>query len=87
MSEEQAHAESGKFAARIMGDRTKGANAMFYNSKLFNVVGQFQLEVNNQLYSMFYDTYHESKEKAKRGEYDYSPEQLEQMNKDKDGNN
>lgn len=29
----------------------------------------------------------ESKEKAKRGEYDYSPEQLEQMNKDKDGNN
>lgn len=65
MSEEQAHAESGKFAARIMGDRTKGANAMFYNSKLFNVVGQFQLEVNNQLYSMFYDTYHESKEKAK----------------------
>ena len=65
MSEEQAHAESGKFAARIMGDRTKGANAQFYNSKLFNVIGQFQLEVNNQLYSMFYDTYHESKEKAK----------------------
>lgn len=65
MGEEQAHAEAGKFAARIMGDRTKGANAMFYNSKLFNVVGQFQLEVNNQLYSMFYDTYHESKEKAK----------------------
>ena len=29
----------------------------------------------------------ESKEKAKHGEYDYSPEQLEQMNKDKDGNN
>lgn len=65
MSEEQAHAESGKFAARIMGDRTKGANAMLYNSKAFNVIGQFQLEVNNQLYSIFYDTYHESKEKAK----------------------
>lgn len=64
MSEEQAHAESGKFAARIMGDRTKGANAMLYNSKLFNIVGQFQLEVNNQLYSMFYDTYQESKENA-----------------------
>jgi hypothetical protein len=64
MSDRQAHSEAGKFAARIMGDRTKGANAQFYNSKLFNVVGQFQLEVNNQLYSMFYDTLHESKEKA-----------------------
>lgn len=64
MSEEQAHAEAGKFAARIMGDRTKGANAMLFNSKLLNVVSQFQLEVNNQIYSMFYDTYQESKEKA-----------------------
>ena len=64
MSEAQAHSEAGKFAARIMGDRTKGANAQFYNSKLFNVVAQFQLEVNNQLYSQFYDTYHESKEAA-----------------------
>lgn len=65
MSEEQAHAEAGKFAARIMGDRTKGANAQLYNSKLVGLVTQFQLEVNNQLYSMFYDTYHESKENAK----------------------
>ena len=65
MSEEQAHAEAGKFAARIMGDRTKGANAQLYNSKMVGLVTQFQLEVNNQLYSMFYDTYHESKENAK----------------------
>lgn len=65
MSEEQAHAEAGKFAARIMGDRTKGAQAQLYNSKLIGLVTQFQLEVNNQLYSMFYDTYHESKENAK----------------------
>lgn len=65
MSEEQAHTESGKFAARIMGDRTKGANAQLYNSKMVGLVTQFQLEVNNQLYSMFYDTYHESKENAK----------------------
>jgi hypothetical protein len=64
MSEEQAHAEAGKFAARVMGDRTKGANAQLYNSKLIGLVTQFQLEVNNQLYSMFYDTYHESKENA-----------------------
>lgn len=66
MSEEQAHAEAGKFAARIMGDRTKGAQAQLYNSKLIGLVTQFQLEVNNQLYSMFYDTYHESKEAAKK---------------------
>lgn len=66
MSEERAHSEAGKFAARIMGDRTKGANARLYNSKLFNLVFQFQLEVNNQLYSMFYDTYHESKENARQ---------------------
>lgn len=65
MSEEQAHTEAGKFAARIMGDRTKGANAQLYNSKIVGLVTQFQLEVNNQLYSMFYDTYHESKENAK----------------------
>lgn len=64
MSEKEAHAEAGKFAARIMGDRTKGANAALYNSKLIGLVTQFQLEVNNQLYSMFYDTAHESKEKA-----------------------
>ena len=64
MDEKTAHAEAGKFAARIMGDRTKGAQAAFFNSKMFNTVAQFQLEVNNQMYSMFYDTYHESKEKA-----------------------
>lgn len=65
MSESEAHAEAGKFAARILGDRTKGANAQLYNSKLVGLVTQFQLEVNNQLYSMFYDTYHESKENAR----------------------
>ena len=65
MSEQQAHAEAGQFAARILGDRTKGANAQLYNSKLVGLVTQFQLEVNNQLYSQFYDTYHESKEAAR----------------------
>ncbi|MGN0693731.1 MAG: hypothetical protein ACI4LK_02330 [Lentihominibacter sp.] len=65
MSEKQAHAEAGKFAARIMGDRTKGANALLFDSKLLGLVTQFQLEVNNQVYAMFYDTYHESKEQAK----------------------
>lgn len=65
MSDKEAHAEAGKFAARIMGDRTKGANAQFFDSKLIGLVTQFQLEVNNQVYAMFYDTYHESKEQAK----------------------
>ena len=65
LSETRAHAEAGQFASRVMADRTKGAMPQLYNSKLFGVVTQFQLEVNNQLYSMFYDTYHESKESAK----------------------
>ena len=65
VSEAEAHAQAGQFAARILGDRTKGANAQLYNSKLIGLVTQFQLEVNNQLYSMFYDTYQESKANAK----------------------
>ena len=65
LSEERAHAEAGQFASRIMADRTKGAMPQIYNSKMLGLVTQFQLEVNNQLYSMFYDTYHESKESAK----------------------
>ena len=65
LSDEEAHAGAGQFAARIMGDRTKGAMPQLYNSKVFNILAQFQLEVNNQLYSMFYDTYHESRESAK----------------------
>jgi hypothetical protein len=69
LTEDQAHAQAGQFAARIMGDRTKGATPQLYNSKLFNMVAQFQLEVNNQLYSMFYDTYHESKEAAQKSAF------------------
>ena len=65
LSDEEAHAGAGQFAARIMGDRTKGAMPQLYNSKVLNILTQFQLEVNNQLYSMFYDTYHESRESAK----------------------
>lgn len=64
-TDQQAHIEAGKFASRVMGDRSQGATANIYNSQMLGLVTQFQLEVNNQLYSMFYDTYHESKEKAK----------------------
>lgn len=63
-TDQQAHIEAGKFASRIMGDRSQGATANIYNSQMLGLVTQFQLEVNNQLYSMFYDTYHESKEQA-----------------------
>ena len=65
LSDADAHTQAGQFAARIMGDRTKGAAPQLYNSKLVGLVTQFQLEVNNQLYSQFYDTYQESKENAK----------------------
>jgi len=65
MSEQQAHSEAGKFAARIMSDRTKGATPQIYNSKMLGLITKFQQEVNNDLYSMFYDTYQESKENAK----------------------
>ena len=64
-TDQQAHDEAGKFAARLMGDRSQGATANIYNSQMLGLVTQFQLEVNNQLYSMFYDTYQESKEQAK----------------------
>jgi len=60
----QAHREAGKYASRLMSDRSQGATPNIYNSKMLGLVTQFQNEVNNQLYSMFYDTYHESREKA-----------------------
>ena len=60
----QAHIEAGKYASRLMSDRSQGATPNIYNSQMLGLVTQFQNEVNNQLYSMFYDTYHESREKA-----------------------
>lgn len=65
LSDEQAHIEAGKFASKLMSDRSQGAAPNIYNSQMLGLVTQFQNEVNNQLYSMFYDTYHESKEAAK----------------------
>ncbi len=64
LSDEQAHIEAGKYASRLMSDRSQGATPNIYNSQMLGLVTQFQNEVNNQLYSMFYDTYHESKESA-----------------------
>ena len=64
LSDEQAHIEAGKYASRLMSDRSQGAMPNIYNSQMLGLVTQFQNEVNNQLYSMFYDTYHESRESA-----------------------
>ena len=62
LSDTEAHKEAGKFASRILGDRSQGATPTLYNSKMLGLVTQFQLEVNNQLYSMFGDTIADAKE-------------------------
>lgn len=65
MSDAEAHKEAGIFAAKILGDRSQGATPTLYNSKMLGLVTQFQLEVNNQLYSQFYDTFSDAKQTAK----------------------
>jgi hypothetical protein len=44
-----------------MGDRSLGQQPQMYNSKMLGIFTQFQLEVRNQLDSMFYDTIQEAK--------------------------
>lgn len=61
MDSDAAHAEASKWAARILGDRSYGQQPLLYNSKLLGIATKFQLEVRNQLDSMFYDTIQESK--------------------------
>lgn len=65
LSDADAHKQAGDFAARILGDRSQGATPTLYNSKMLGLATQFQLEVNNQLYSMFYDTISDAKQEAK----------------------
>lgn len=60
ISEEQAHDEAGKWAMRILGDRSFGQMPQIFNSKTLGLVTKFQLEVRNQLDSMFYDTVQEA---------------------------
>ena len=55
MSEEQAIRNADDFAARIMGDRSKGSTAELFNSKTLGFLSQFQLEVNNQWSSLIHD--------------------------------
>ena len=56
----QAHGEAAKWAARILGDRSYGQQPQLFNSKMLGIVTKFQLEVRNQLDSMFYDTIQEA---------------------------
>ena len=61
MNEYKAHIEADKWAARILGDRSYGQQPLLYNSKMLGLVTKFQLEVRNQLDSMYYDTIQETK--------------------------
>lgn len=59
MDDTKAHIEADKWASRILGDRTYGQMPQLYNSQVLGLVTKFQLEVRNQLDSMFYDTIQE----------------------------
>lgn len=60
MDSEQAHIKAGEWAMRILGDRSLGQQPQLYNSKMLGLFTKFQLEVRNQLDSMFYDTIQET---------------------------
>lgn len=61
MSSSKAHYETDKWVSRLMGDRSLGQMPQLYNSKTLGLITKFQLEVRNQLDSMFYDTIQETK--------------------------
>lgn len=61
MGAEQAVIEADKWTSRLMGDRSLGQQPQIFNSKTWGLVTKFQLEVRNQLDSMFYDTIQEAK--------------------------
>jgi hypothetical protein len=64
LDSEQAHIKAGEWASRLMGDRSLGQMPQLFNSKTLGIFTKFQLEVRNQLDSMFYDSFHEAKEGA-----------------------
>ena len=64
MSETEALKNADDFGARILGDRSQGATATFFNSKILGIVTQFQLEVNNQFDTMIHDTIQDFKTTA-----------------------
>ena len=58
-TETEAIKKADEFADRLMAGRGKGDLPNAFESKMFGIVSQFQLEVANQLDSIFYDTLHE----------------------------
>jgi hypothetical protein len=60
-SAEQAHYESDLKTSRLMADRSLGQMPQMYTSRVMQLVLKFQLEVRNDLDSMFYDTLQEAK--------------------------
>lgn len=58
-SETEAIKKADEFADRLMAGRGKGDLPTAFESKMLGIVTQFQLEVTNQLDSIFYDTLHE----------------------------
>ena len=63
MDEQKAHFETDKWVSKLMGDRSIGQQPLLYNSKTLGLFTKYQLEVRNQLDSMFYDSFQESKAK------------------------
>lgn len=61
MSEQQAVIETDKWVSRLMGDRSLGQQPLLFNSKTLGLITKFQLEVRNNLDSMFYDTIQDAK--------------------------
>lgn len=61
MDSQQAHFETDKWVSKLMGDRSLGQQPQLYNSKMLGLITKFQLEVRNNLDSMFYDTIQEAK--------------------------
>lgn len=64
LSENQAIQYADDFAARVLGDRSKGQTAELFNSKTLGFLTQFQLETTNQWDYMIHDTKQEIKDKS-----------------------
>lgn len=64
MNESEALKNADDFGERILGDRSQGATANVFNSKMLGIVTQFQLEVNNQFDTMIHDTIQDFKTTA-----------------------
>ena len=59
-SEVEAIKKADAFADKLMAGRGKGDLPNVFNSQMLGILTQFQLEVNNQMDSIFYDTFHEN---------------------------